>query len=652
MPVHLTPNAIAAISAGDLNSKPLVQVIDIKLLGKQERYRFIVSDAVSCQHAMVATQLNDRIKTSQVKKGSIIQLTDYISNYFQTRKIIVVLNMETIILDSEIIGDPKPYVESGSTAQKALPNNNFEHSVGDSNNYMISQESVRNVQSLRPTSHSGTSLNRGPNLRPTFHSENSVHNVPNFRPTVQPPYQPPPQYKNHGSIVKNEAPARIIPINALNPYQGRWAIKARVTAKGDPRRYNNARGDGKVFSFDLLDSEGGEIRVTCFNAVLDRFYDTIEVGRVYLISKGSLKPAQKNFNHLKNDWEITLDASSTVELCPDEDGSIPEQKFSFRHISEIENVDSNSIVDIIGIVISVNPSVPIMRKNGMETQRRIVNLRDWSGKSVELTLWGDVCNREGQRLEDMLASGLFPVLAVKAGKINDFSGKSVGTIHSTQLFINPDIPDSHSLREWFDRGGKDTASVSISKDIVPGGSKNEIRKTVSQIKDEGLGRSDKPDWVTVKATISFIKTDSFCYTACPLMIGDRQCNKKVSRSGNRGWQCDRCDQEFEECDYRYLLQAQIQDNTGLTWATAFQESGEEILGCSAKDLYLLKEQDDARFGDIVRSSIFNQFLFKLKIKEETYGDEQKVKITVVKADKVNYSSESKYMLDMILKFTR
>lgn len=86
MPVHLTPNAIAAISAGDLNSKPLVQVIDIKLLGKQERYRFIVSDAVSCQHAMVATQLNDRIKTSQVKKGSIIQLTDYISNYFQDRK--------------------------------------------------------------------------------------------------------------------------------------------------------------------------------------------------------------------------------------------------------------------------------------------------------------------------------------------------------------------------------------------------------------------------------------------------------------------------------------------------------------------------------------------------------------------------------------
>lgn len=463
------------------------------------------------------------------------------------------LKMETIILECEIIGNPVIYVDPDAGPSKALPNSNFKQSVrgsGPSGNYISPQKPVHNVQSLMPTLHSESSQNHVGNIRPTFQSNSSVHSVPNFRATVQPPYQPPPNYKNHGAIVKNEAPARIIPINALNPYQGRWAIKARVTAKGDPRRYNNARGDGKVFSFDLLDSDGGEIRVTCFNAVLDRFYDIIEVGRVYLISKGSLKPAQKNFNHLKNDWEITLDSTSTVELCLDEDGSIPGQKFDFRHISEIENFESNSILDIIGIVISVNPSVPIMRKNGMETQRRVLNLKDWSSKSVELTLWGDVCNREGQKLEEMVASGFFPVLAVKAGKVNDFSGKSIGTIHSTQLFINPDIDNARKLREWFDRGGKDTTSVSISKDIMPGGAKNEIRKTVSQIKDEGLGRSDKPDWVTVKATISFIKTDSFCYTACPLMVGDRQCNKKVSRSGNRGWQCDRCNQEFQECDYR------------------------------------------------------------------------------------------------------
>ncbi|XP_059634770.1 replication protein A 70 kDa DNA-binding subunit A [Cornus florida] len=621
MPVNLTPDAISAINAGDVNSKPLVQVLDIKLIGNsnaQERYRFLLSDAVFTEHAMLATQLNDRVKSGQVRKGSVIQLIDYICSTVQNRKIIVVLNMETIISDCETIGNPKMLSGSDSTAQKPVPasSSGFPTKATNSNH--------RSAQ-------------------------NSGNNIQSFRPTIQPPYQPPPNYRNHGAITRNEAPARVIPIAALNPYQGRWAIKARVTAKGDIRRYNNARGDGKVFSFDILDSDGGEIRATCFNAVVDRFYDIIEVGKVYMISKGSLKPAQKNFNHLKNEWEIFLEATSTVDLCPDEDGSIPQQQFLFKSISEIESSKSNSILDVIGIVISVNPSVPILRKNGMETQRRILNLKDQSGRSVELTLWGDFCNREGQTLQEMVDAGLFPVLAVKAGKVNDFSGKSVGSISATQLFINPDSPEAHSLRQWFDQGGKNTSSQSISKDIMPGGAKNEIRKTVSQIKDEALGRSDKPDWVTVKATISFIKTDTFCYTACPLMIGDRQCNKKVTRAGNSGWQCDRCNQEFEECDYRYLLQAQIQDHTGLTWVTAFQESGEEILGCSAKELYFMKheEQDDLRFGEVIRNSLFTNYLCRLKIKEEMYGDEQRVKITVVKAEKVDYSAECRYLLNLI-----
>lgn len=93
MPVSLTPNAIAAINAGDVNLKPLLQVLDIKLIGKtqetqrsQERYRFLISDGASAQHAMLAVQLNDRVKSGQVDKGSIVQLVDYICSDVKGRK--------------------------------------------------------------------------------------------------------------------------------------------------------------------------------------------------------------------------------------------------------------------------------------------------------------------------------------------------------------------------------------------------------------------------------------------------------------------------------------------------------------------------------------------------------------------------------------
>lgn len=57
----------------------------------------------------------------------------------------------------------------------------------------------------------------------------------------------------------------------------RWTICARVTNKSSIRTWSNSRGDGKLFSVDLLD-ESGEIRATAFNEQCDKYYDMMEVG--------------------------------------------------------------------------------------------------------------------------------------------------------------------------------------------------------------------------------------------------------------------------------------------------------------------------------------------------------------------------------------
>ena len=317
---------------------------------------------------------------------------------------------------------------------------------------------------------------------------------------AQPFYQqPPPGHMNRGPVTKNEA-TRAIPVAQLNPYQERWTIKARVTSKTDLKHYNNQKGPGKVFSFHLLDAQGGEIRATCFNVQADQFFDLIEVDKVYLISRGSLKPAQKKFNPLNHEYEITLDFKTSIEVCPNDDSSIPRQQYNFHQISEIENIEVNSIVDLVGIVTSVCPSATITRKDGSEAQKRTLQLKDMSGRSVEVTLWGKFCDAEGQKLQSLCDSGLNPVLALKSVRVTEFNGRSVSTISSTQLKIDPDFPEADKLQHWYATEGKTAACVSLSAASSMG--KTDIRKAVEQIKDENLGRSEKPDWITVKGAIS------------------------------------------------------------------------------------------------------------------------------------------------------
>lgn len=53
-------------------------------------------------------------------------------------------------------------------------------------------------------------------------------------------------------------------------------VKVRVTNKGQVKTWSNSRGEGKLFSMDLLD-DSGEIRMTAFNQQVDQMYELIKV---------------------------------------------------------------------------------------------------------------------------------------------------------------------------------------------------------------------------------------------------------------------------------------------------------------------------------------------------------------------------------------
>lgn len=90
MAERLTPNAIGAVMAGDVDLKPLVQALDIVRMmaagGKQERYRVTISDGVHSHQAVLASQLNDLAKGHHLRRGSVLQLIDYTCSSVQGRR--------------------------------------------------------------------------------------------------------------------------------------------------------------------------------------------------------------------------------------------------------------------------------------------------------------------------------------------------------------------------------------------------------------------------------------------------------------------------------------------------------------------------------------------------------------------------------------
>jgi len=279
-------------------------------------------------------------------------------------------------------------------------------------------------------------------------------------------------------------------------------IKARVTNRSDIRTWSNDRGEGKLFSVDLLDEHGTEIRATFFRDAVDKFHPLVEPEGVYYFSNGKLKIANKKFTSIKNDYEVTFDDRAHIERAQDA-GAIAKQHFDFVPIARLATVAPDTTVDIIGLVKEIGEVVSITTKAGREVEKRDLTLVDDSMASIALTLWGEKAKQPSDTFENA-------IIALKGAKLGDYNGRSMSTYGSTTMLFNPEIAETTRVRTWADSGaasGNITALTergSAGAGSTAAASKVDLRKTISSIHDEGLGRGDKGDIITVKAHITFV----------------------------------------------------------------------------------------------------------------------------------------------------
>ncbi|XP_077397199.1 replication protein A 70 kDa DNA-binding subunit isoform X2 [Festucalex cinctus] len=595
--ITLTEGAIEALSNGNGGNDAVLQLVSIRKIEGGNgpiRFRVMMSDGRHTMSSfMLCTQLNCMAEDNLLAPNCVVLLKRHVTNILKDgRRVVIILEIEVLRPAADVngrIGNPMPYSDGQIKAPPAQ------------------QAPPPAVPVSRPPLQAqiGNDMNRA--VGKDFGKKPAA-------PAAMP-----------------GAPAgKVVPIASLNPYLSKWTIRVRVTNKSSIRTWSNSRGEGKLFSMEIVD-ESGEIRVTGFNQEVDKYFGLIEVGKVYYISKGSLKVANKQYTSVKNDYEITLNGETSIIPCED-NCDVPVLQCDFVSIGDLENKEKDSVVDVIGVCKSVDEVTRITTKTNREVSKRTLSLMEASGKMVTLTLWGE----DAEKFDGTSQ----PIVAIKSAKVSDFGGRSLSASFSSTVMINPDIPEAYKLRGWYDKEGHSLEGQSLTESKGSGGMGNSNWKTLSDVKTEHLGHGEKADYYTCIGTIVYLRKENCLYQACP----SQECNKKVVDQQNGMFRCEKCDKEFPNYKYRLILSANISDYGDNQWVTCFQESAEAILGQNAAYLGQLKDSNEAAFDEIFQQANFNTFVFRNRVKLETYNDESRIKATVMDVKPVDHKEYSKRLI--------
>eukprot|EP01001_Neometanema_parovale_P004378 NODE_1614_length_1662_cov_37.966862_g1535_i0.p1 GENE.NODE_1614_length_1662_cov_37.966862_g1535_i0~~NODE_1614_length_1662_cov_37.966862_g1535_i0.p1 ORF type:complete len:437 (+),score=111.47 NODE_1614_length_1662_cov_37.966862_g1535_i0:75-1385(+) len=432
--------------------------------------------------------------------------------------------------------------------------------------------------------------------------------------------------------------AQIQPINSLSPFIGRWWIKARVIDKSPKRTWSKPTSQGQLFSITLIDESNVAIRATIFQEGVDKYFDKIENEKVYIFTKGTVKNANKRFSNLPNDYELSFDQNSEITPAGD-DNTIVRQKFSITPIGELAQKEKNSTVDLCCAIMEVGELASITTKAGESLKKRPIVVADQSGAQVELTLWQDTA----ENFDLPVGS----IVGVKSARVGDFNGVTLSLTQGGSVTANPEnLPQVQDVRAW-SQGNAGGALTNLTTKFGGGGGGggHDQRKTFSSIKEENLGLSEKPDFLTVRATLTYIKQENMWYPAC------KTCNKKVRPTGpnDSSFHCDKCIGETT-ASYRYIISCTANDHTGSTWLTAFQDVGAGLLGMEAEALHAAAEKDPGEVPRVCKAVCFKPYTIRLRAKEESFGDERKMKCVIQRIEKVNFRTESQLLLKEIARY--
>ena len=691
--MSITPKALQTVYArpNEPSNRPVVQILSVSsLAGQTGRYKMILSDGETYTTGLLASHFITSLGgTCPFKQFQLVSLDHYQVNAVNDKHFLLIhaLTEVTPPLPNGQIGNPVAYRAPGASSTPASnpPNQSaappIQSNPPPNNNYTYPQ--------LEPAQPSGGFVNpyvggvpppsqsvaKPPSAQLARHPSMPSHSP--FAAGMQQSMPQVPYQSSSGPVRYMQPMEQVLPMSQLTIYTQKWTIRARVANKSEMRTFRNAKGEGQLMTCDLVDADQSEMRATFFGTAAQKFYPILTVGKVFNLSRGSVKPANPKFNP-RAQYELMFDEHSEIQEVVD-DGSIPSIKLAIVPIASIASSAVGSNVDIAGIVVSVGEvGLVTVKSTGKETPRRTVTIADDSASSIELTIWGERAERLGEEIKACSN----PVVFVKGCRVGDFNTRSLSTAASSQIEIDPDHPRSFQLKAWWMNGGSRAPIVPLSVQGSglgaaggigggpPGAFSPTDRTTIDKMRQEDVATLVPANGTVamqgqggrtvnthlVKATIVHIPirdTSSVYYKSCMSEVDDgrggrRLCQKKTELQGGDTYVC--AEQHMNRTAIpRYILSMRIQDASGECLVRAFHDQGRMILGMDAAEIDSSPDPGMTQQNAVDRA-LFKPFILKIRSKKESHMDEERINMVVADVQPVNANSDAKYMLQNIRNF--
>jgi len=623
----LTRGAIGHILAGKDIQQPILQMLAFKHMpaDNTKRYRLVLSDgAYSYQCCMVMGDLSAKVESGEFDRFCLLKINRYQLNLIQGRQVIVLADPKLHVSGSEInekIDNPVAYGSPDAPPLSRFPPNyhlnqssnqqsemdmEFDNDPFDDMDVAVDKQPNRSMSS---TSNQPASKKQKNNSGQSSNSRNAN--------------------QENASSLNQINPQFINPISAITPYCNKWVIKGRCTSKSSKRTWSNAKGEGVLFNFALKD-ESGDIKITAFKNEVERFFDLIEPDKIYLVSKGMIKDANKQYNHTTSKYEITTSSDTIIEECEDESGC-PTVQYNFVKIDELHN-HAGGFVDVIAVIKQMNEVDKIVsNKTKKELAKRNVTLIDRSEKEIELTLW--------EQVGINLTAEVGDVLILRGVRVTEYNSLSLSSTTNTVIELNSNLDEVHNLKGWFSRVKDNLNSESLTVKSI-GGQPTEW-SDLSIINPEKV-QNENQIYFQVKATIVAVGKAT-AYKAC------EQCNKKLTQISSDFCKCDKCNTETDRFNWKILLSCNIADHLANTWIQVFHDDVVRLLGpeTNIDELCNLASDKVNEFEERLKVFNLSSHVFKLKSKMEHFNDENRIRTQAMKIVDVNYADYGAYLIKSI-----